>query len=314
MGCIRYLPEWPRFLGWQHPSPIANMRAAPINPLLLLILVQAWARVKREAAGQTSSISPDAAAIPGWPEGVPLPVGLKNWLLPLLREESLVIEDASWQRTLQSPIFSSACDQWLAPSSLVKLWGQPSAPVLVSMDEVRECHPEGLRAVGVVWMPEWELGLPGELLSLIARAHQCGVSVWFHVKFTGQKLALSENILRQSTQVGWSWWCPPPERSEDLPDWFNAFRPAWGFWLCVSTSEQWAWPWMDIVQRALVERLSGKPPTRTWVKDSRQKSAFLRIEKEVWSRACDVLGSQEQVDMLLAQALLRLVREFPSAH
>ena len=65
--------------------------------------------------------------------------------------------------------------------------------------------------------------------------------------------------------------------------------------------------------RSLVQKMGARAPARSWLADSRQKTAFGRIEAGVWSRACDVLGGEEVASTILAQALLRLVRDIPSA-
>lgn len=289
------------------------MRSAPINPLLLLILVQAWARVKKHAPeGSAADMGVDAF-LPGWPDQVPLTPALRAWLAPSLRAESLCLDDAAWTRSLTGPHLCP-CDQpWISPGSLASKWGKPQAPILDTIDEVRACDPTGKSAIGIRWNPEWTSALPGEVLGLVDRSHRQHVPVWMHVEFTGDGVALAEDVLRQSTQVGWSWWCPPPASASALPAWFQAYRPAWGFWLCAPTSDQWAWPWLDMVGRTLVQKMGGRTPPRTWLTDARQKAAFGRLEADVWSRACEVLGGQETAEAILAQALLRLVRDVPAA-
>ena len=290
------------------------MRSAPINPILLLILVQAWARVKKQAPeGFSVDVAVDHG-IQGWPEQVFLAPGLRAWLAPLLRAENLCLDDASWGKSSAGPhLCPAASSPWVSPGSLVPLWGGPSAPILDGLDQISSWAPPGSTAIGVRWQETWTQSIPGELLALLDRAHAAGVPVWMHVEFKGQSLALCEDVLRRSTQVGWSWWCPPPSRADALPAWFQAFRPAWGFWLCAPTSDQWAWPWMDMFGRSLVQKMGARAPARSWLADSRQKTAFGRIEADVWSRACDVLGGEEVASTILAQALLRLVRDIPSA-
>lgn len=289
------------------------MRSAPINPLLLLILVQAWARVKKHAPEGLTLDSGGDALLPGWPEQVPLSPALRAWLSPSLRAESLCLDDVAWTRSLTGPLLCPSGQPWTSPGSLASRWGKPQAPVLETIDEIRSCDPADKLAIGMRWSSDWAAALPGEVLGLVDRAHQQHVPVWMHVEFAGSDVALPEDVLRKSTQVGWSWWCPPPATASALPAWFQSYRSAWGFWLCAPTSDQWAWPWLDMVGRTLVQKMGGRATPRTWLGDARQKAAFGRLEADVWTRACEVLGGQEAAEALLAQALLRLVRDVPAA-
>jgi hypothetical protein len=282
---------------------------------MLLILVQAWSCVKKMPVEPSADPSVDGG-LPGWPDGVPLPKSVRAWLGPSLRADNLRVEDAAWQRSLASPLLapSPPC-AWQGTSALAKAWGKPHAPYLETLEEIIAWSPpaEDLpSAVALRWSSDWERSLPGPVVALLERAHQLGVPVWMRVPALLEGPALSEEVLRRSTQVGWSWWCDPPASASQLPAWFQAFRPAWGFWLCAPASDQWAWPWMDMTLYSLSRQLGARGQERPWVTDSRQRAAWARLEAEAWTRAREVLGSAEVADALMAQVLARLVKEVPS--
>lgn len=293
------------------------MRSVPINPIVLLILVHAWSRVKKMPADGTGDAGLDSS-LPGWPEAVPVPRNFRRWLGPQLRLESIKIDSQSWEQAVSSPLFQRDCHQGRSsPIELATAWGTDRAPLLATDGQINsfslrcQDNPPPL-AVGVKWRGQWERSLPGAVLDLIARAQENKTQVWMHVPPDLEKFEISEDTLRRSTQVGWSWWFTPPSRSEDFPKWFEKYRPAWGFWLCSPISDQWAWPWMDIFARCLVSKMGARAFDRSWQADARQRSSWNKLEVQAWRRACEVLGGEEETQEMMAQALLCLVRGHPA--
>ena len=291
------------------------MRSVSINPILLLILVHTWARIKKMPAGGSSEAGLDTS-LPGWPESVMVSRNFRRWLGPQLRIEGIRIDPQSWELALSSPLFQRNYNQGRSsPSELATSWGSPQAPVLVTDDEIQalaqDVDSQGdlpLLAVGIQWRREWEDALPGNVLGLISHAQKRKTQVWMHIPADFDQLPISEDTLRRSTQVGWSWWFVPPSKSEDFPQWFEKYRPAWGFWLCSPSSDQWAWPWMDIFARCLVSKMGARAFDRSWQGDARQRSSWNKLEIQAWRRGCEVLGGEDEVQEMIAQALLCLVR------
>lgn len=280
------------------------MRFIPINPICLLILIHAWARVKKMPPDIAGDAGLDVS-LPGWPEAVATSRQFRRWLGPLLRAETLGVDPNALAAAISSPLLRPT-SSYVAPSELARIWGQARAPLLGEGFTLPQgCDP---CAIGLTWQREWEGSLPGPVLDIITQAHQNKIHVWMHVPYSGEGIPLSEDVLRRSTQVGWSWWFQPPTKADELEAWFNLYRPAWGFWLCSPTSDQWAWPWMDMFSRTLVSKMGGKAFDRTWQYDARIKSAWNRIEEQVWKRGCEVLGGEDVAQELLAQALLNVVR------
>ena len=284
------------------------MRSIPVNPIFLLILIHAWARVKKMPMEGMTDPTLDGG-LPGWPDAVGTPRAFRRWLAPLLRSESLSVDPEALERALSSPILRSM-DHACSPAQLSKLWGTAKAPVVDNMKSLELARQSDVLALGVNWQPEWTESLPSAILNLITQAHENNIQVWAHVP-ASEDFKLSEDALRRSTQVGWSWWFHPPSKSDELEAWFNQCRPAWGFWLCSPASDQWAWPWMDMFSRGLVSKMGAKTFDRTWQGDARQKTAWTKIEEQAWKRACEVLGGEDVALELFAQTLLNLVKTQP---
>lgn len=284
------------------------MRSIPVNPIFLLILIHAWARVKKMPMEGMPDAAIDAG-LSGWPEAVATPRAFRRWLDPLLRAETLTVDPESLEKSLSSPILRSM-DRARCPAHLSRVWGSEKAPVVDIPGGFDFAPGSDLLAIGLNWRPQWAESLPAEALDLLTLAHDNNIQVWVHVP-PSSDLVLSEDTLRRSTQVGWSWWFQPPAKSDELEAWFNQYRPAWGFWLCSPVSDQWAWPWMDIFSRCLVSRMGAKAFDRTWQRDARQKTAWNRVEEQAWKRACEVLGGEDVAMELSARTLLSLVTTQP---
>ena len=296
------------------------MRQTKVNPLLLLVLAQAWCRVRPT----TSPLLPQSP-VPGWPVQTACPLPLRRILEgPQGDGLKATLDPAAWRRVWDHPFFSTSTlpgQEAVAPLSVRQLargWGQPDYPVVPDLASARKrLHvlstwkpgQSAPRALRLAWDPAWRQRLPEEVQELLRLREQLGYQVWVQwSQDAWRHTQPTEEDARQAVQLGWSWWCDPPTRADGFPEFFQAFRPLWGFWLASPWSDQWAWPWADCLVKLLAERLSGKPADRYWLEDQRMRAAWGRLDESCWRRASEVLGGEEEIDALAAQVMAEFAK------
>ena len=153
-------------------------------------------------------------------------------------------------------------------------------------------------AVKINWDPHWNT-IPQWVVGFINHP-QRKASVWMNVEYDDLP-SLNEKWCHLSVQLGWSWWFNPPKTSTDLKRFLELSKPFWRFWFTHSKSDQWVWPWANIVLKGCVEtyhRGSGVP--RLWVSDARNKTVWAQIEDEAWQSLALVLGGETHLKNLSA--------------
>lgn len=115
-------------------------------------------------------------------------------------------------------------------------------------------------------------------------------SIWFEVPYAELPF-LTEPWCALAVQLGWSWWLTPPRLIGELNNYFELSKPLWRFWFTSPISDQWVWPWCNVVAKQTVKTLN---PLllfpRTWIADSRHKNCWMDLEQKAWEHLRVVVG------------------------
>lgn len=162
-------------------------------------------------------------------------------------------------------------------------------------------------AVRVDWNPQWK-SLPSWVVEYLIDPQRTS-TVWMHVKYEDMKF-LTEKWCHQSIQLGWAWWLSPPKTASELKEFFDVSKVFWKFWFTHPKSDQWVWPWCNILlKECVVNSYKGAPITRPWATDARNKNVWLQIENEAWQSLLLVVGGEN-----LLKGLSASVYEWVLAH
>lgn len=145
-------------------------------------------------------------------------------------------------------------------------------------------------SVRVKWNKEWPQP-PDWLVQALQDSHR-QACVWVDVCAVDLPY-LSEQWCRWSVQLGWAWWLTPPRAAGELPGFFAASKPLWRFWFVNPSSDQWVWPWCNVLVRECAQRFG--PATvlpREWMADARHKNAWGAVEENAWEGLAAVVGGE----------------------
>lgn len=254
-----------------------------INPLLLSIMAQAVEIVKSEEL--TSDLSTLAAA--------DVSVGLsltasQRFLIEKSRILTLtpsVLMHPFFARTEKSAFLLPAVYQFTKSFTGQDCTANTVADYLCQKTAVR-----------LKWDPTWT-SPPSWLKKLLSDpARQC--SVWLEVG-AGDVKKLTEAWCHQAVQLGWSWWLTPPKTSGDLPGFFADSKPLWRFWFTHPKSDQWVWPWSNILLKGAVGFYNPNIVLpRPWVGDTRHKLAWNGLEEGAWESLGVLLGGDAALETM----------------
>lgn len=260
----------------------------PINPLLFLLVINAWrcgqsalnSVEQIEIIDETLDIDIDDLKT----KDISLDVSEEKWM-------SKNLSSTQWEYLMSHPL---VCSNVKAPLPKIKDWS--SSPVFIVLENEKDCINivSETKFIRFNWSDEWEDALPAWVVSVIERYPQC--QVWMNVH---HGVIVSEKSCRQAVQVGWSWWFSPPEATTDLQDYFMASQHLWRFWFVHPLSEQWVWPWCDIVLKDIGVKFGCKDIPKNWIDDQRQKATWTKIEKQSWELLERVCGGAGALQMLI---------------
>ena len=277
-----------------------------VNPLMLLIMTQAWCHVKRHhlSAPSPQTVSENVGPDGGFPlssvsesaspetEALSIPVSGK------------VFKPDTWNFVWSHPFFKSTADHGaLSVRQLARHWGDCSQGLpMVSCekslsDALAQSQEHGVRAIKIEWNNDWKIqDLPAWLIKLLNERHDKEYQVWMSVRPTD---VLSDDVCRKAVQLGWSWWFMPPDSVQGFPDYFKNSLPQWRFWFTNPQSDQWVWPWADILVKVLCEKSLGSTQDRYWIGDMRQKGAWAKLDEEAWDQLEKIMGGSGLLQSLI---------------
>lgn len=153
-------------------------------------------------------------------------------------------------------------------------------------------------AVKINWDPQWE-AVPQWIVAFINHP-QRKASVWMNVEYEDLP-SLNEKWCHLSVQLGWAWWLNPPKTTTDLKRFLELSKPFWRFWFTHLKSDQWVWPWSNILLKDCVDTYhAGVSLPRFWVSDARHKTLWAQIEDEAWQSLALVVGGETHLKNLSA--------------
>lgn len=144
----------------------------------------------------------------------------------------------------------------------------------------------------------WE----ASVVPLVLQLKELQADVWIKIKHPSVWETIDETVLHKSVQVGWSWWCDMHAHADVLWAHLNASKPHWRFWLLHHQSNQWVWPWCDILAHHLARKLNA-PVDRYWIADHRQKTVWGKIEEEATRSMETILGGSGVTGALFLHVL-----------
>ena len=310
-----------RNIRWGQPQQGQPVKLGSLNPLMLMIMTQAWRHVKRVAAPSSAGPRPSCDGTDDAETGVPggLQADRRQTFIDMdvLATHALsvpgqkAISDAAWQQMWTHPMLAgNPKHPPLSLRDLARAWDSPQ-PGIVSLESLSDLGdvPENALAIRVRWSDQWCVAWPEEWARVLQAKTQHGTQVWLEIPPTPHAWSfLHEHVCRSSIQQGWSWWCVPPTATDQFPAFLAAYRPLLRYWFSNPQSDQWAWPWCDIVVKKIAEHICNRPQDRYWSADQRQKQAWCRLEDDVWVELEKILGGPAALHAIIATVMVDINR------
>ena len=249
-----------------------------INPLLMSIMAQAAEIVKSE-----TTLAPASSEI-----GV-APFHVGETLFNSDHTKILTLDPT----TLKHPLFNAQIRSTIEPYAFGKAF---SGMALASENDIASCLSAD--SVKITWDPKWN-SVPQWVIQFLNHPHRKS-SVWMYVEYEDLPL-LNEKWCHYSIQLGWSWWLNPPKTANEIKKFLDLSKNFWRFWFTHPKSDQWIWPWANILLKDCVELYNKNIVLpKPWSADSRNKNVWLQIEDDAWQALTMVLGGETSAKNLSA--------------
>lgn len=152
-------------------------------------------------------------------------------------------------------------------------------------------------AVKIEWNPQWK-NIPSWIVDFLVNPKRTS-AVWMCVKYEDLPL-LTEQWCHRSIQLGWAWWLEPPKTAGDLRAFFENSKNFWKFWFTHPKSDQWIFPWCNILlKQCATNAYQGTLSQRPWA-DARNKSVWMQLEEDAWQSLALVVGGENLLKSLSA--------------
>lgn len=249
-----------------------------INPLVLLIMTQAWCNVKHGGADDSLDkkiLNPSFS------------YNVKN-----------IISPESWDYIWDHPFFKSS-DLLVPPLSIRQLsrsFGLDNKfPIISSKEQADDLLLKSKndlftpRAIKILWDKNWATEIPSWVLELIGLQNK-KCQVWMGVSSNEN---ISQDICNQALQLGWSWWFDAPTNASEFDAYFKSHQSLIKFWFTHPQSDQWVWPWCDILTKTITEKTFGFKQDRYWIVDGRQKKSWSHLDSLVYDEFEKSMGGHD---------------------